>query len=127
MSLLSSTFCESGSFPQAEPVEENSGPVKRHFTLTQFYTLHTITNTVLLTYAAGRSVTFSLLVAASDRCQRVLSPLCSLMLSLFVRGLSWSPLVVGGSVQFLGPVWLGLILLRGSVSRQSQLCADPCY
>ena len=26
-------------------------------------------------------------------------------------------------VQLLGPVWLGLILLRGSVSRQSQLCS----
>ena len=30
-------------------------------------------------------------------------------------------------VQLLGPVWLGLILLRGSVSRQSQLCTDPRY
>ena len=30
-------------------------------------------------------------------------------------------------VQLLGPVWMGLILLRGSVSRQSQLCTDPCY
>ena len=27
-------------------------------------------------------------------------------------------------VQLLGPVWLRLILLRGSVSRQSQLCTD---
>ena len=30
-------------------------------------------------------------------------------------------------VQLLGPVCLGLILLRGSVSRQSQLCTDPRY
>uniref|UniRef100_A0A671TF23 Arrestin domain-containing protein 3-like n=1 Tax=Sparus aurata TaxID=8175 RepID=A0A671TF23_SPAAU len=39
---------------------------------------------------------------------------------------TWRHLPVA-RVQLLGPVWLGLILLRGSVLRQSQLRTDPLY
>ena len=38
----------------------------------------------------------------------------------------WQHLLVAW-VQLLGPVLVGLILLRGSVSRQSQLCTYPRY